>query len=246
MTDSIKNSVTSLLTTGLIVTATFVNASTARASDTPPAQDQDPYFQIQSITVEEIPDTADDNYKDSLIPAPADAGGIVGGIGQVTGAINQIVNTGKAIWAIIEANKPVSNVSTDIANAIPQASSTWDSLEGWSAPQTHLFHVNYKNGFGKDVIDFTYRVIYIYAGNVGGKGHFLNGVAIVPADLTVAWGYTFNAQAKVPSVTNAGSVKDPIAAMEIQMQWSVSTAFKINQQTQNYYVRGDGVFESLN
>lgn len=257
---------------GFFAVASLSGASSAIASDAQD-QNQDPYFTISSVTVEELPDTASQDWNEDIVastpiespppvgtfphpvipptnqpvpnPLPGSGSNLPGKIGQITGAINNIVNTGKLIWSIIEANKPVVNVSTDIANAIPQASSTWDSLGGWSAPQTKLFHVSYKNGFGSSVVDFTYRVIYLYAGNVDGKGHFLNDVSIVPADLNVAWGYTFTAKATVPSVTNAGTKSDPIAAMELQMQWSVSTMVKSMEQTENYYIRGDGQFSSL-
>jgi hypothetical protein len=237
--NSKKNSVTSFLTAGLLVSASLANANFARATS-----DTDPYFQIQSMTIEEIPETADNEFLANL----STTGKAAGKVAQVAGAIaniSNIVNAGEFVWSIIEANKPTVKTTTDVANALPKGAD-WSSLVGWSAPQSKAFHVNYKNGYGGNAVDFTYHVIYFYGGNVAGKGRFLNGVSIVPADVTVAWGYTFTAQANVPSVTNAGTVADPIAAMEIQMQWSVSTMVKSIEQTQSYFVRGDGQFQALN
>lgn len=268
-TDSVKNSITSLVTTGLVSTLSILNmmmgvslVSVARASDTPVAaqgheQNQDPYFYLQSMTIEEIPETADSDEVQSLMPSAAlsaqasnspIAGGTIGAVGPVAGAlanIGTIVNVGQLAWSIVEANKPASNVSSEVANAIPK-NSDWENLVGWSAPQSHQFHVSYKNTLGSTVIDFTYRVIYLYGGNIAGKGHFLNGVSIIPTNLTVSWGYSFAAQAKVSSVINAGTAQNPIAAMQLQMQWTTSTIGKNTVQTQSYYIRGDGQFQALN
>ena len=285
-----KISIIAGLSAGLIGTISLGCSNFALAQDTPAptssaspvassgssgvaafTPDEEQYFTIQSVSIEEVPDSISGHDLEGLVPPPvginppvgvnppvtipgtgagagsaaSGIGKVVGEIGQIDGAIGSIVNTGKLIWSIIEANKAVVNVSTDVANAIPQASTTWDSLGGWSAPETRLFHITYQNKLGSNVIDFTYRVIYLYGGNVNGKGQFLNGVSIVPADLSVAWGYTFTAKANVPSVTNAGTSADPIAAMQLQMQWSVSTMISNNERTQNYYIRGDGQFSEL-
>jgi hypothetical protein len=260
MTDStsnpVKTSITSFLTAALLMSASLANANFAQASEIPVTTlDQDPYFQLQSMTIEEIPETTGSDFSATLdaMTATPESGiqtvsKTAGKVAQVAGAIanlSNIVNAGQLVWSIVEANKPTVKTTTDVANAIPK-DADWSSLVGWSTPQSKAFHVNYKNGYGSNAVDFTYHVTYLYGGNVAGKGRFLNGVTIVPADVTVAWGYTFTAQAKVPSVTNAGTVVDPIAAMEIQMQWTVSTMVKSIEQTQSYFVRGDGQFQELN
>jgi hypothetical protein len=263
MKNSMQTSVTRFLTAGLLVSASLTNANFAHAASnaqdtqvTPiTAQDSDPYFQLQSMTIEEIPETADSEFSATLNAMTASpeagiqsVGKAAGKVAQVAGTIadiSNIVNAGQLVWSIIEANKPSARTTSDVANAIPKGAD-WSSLVGWSAPQSRAFHVNYKNSLGGNAVDFTYHVIYLYGGNVAGKGHFLNGVTIVPANVTVAWGYTFTAQAKVASVTNSGTVANPMAAMEIQMQWSVSNMLKSTEQTQSYYVRGDGQFQELN
>jgi hypothetical protein len=173
-------------------------------------------------------------------------GDVVGAIGDVTGAIGDIVNTGKLVWQVVKENKPVVSVTNDYATAVPKGVTDWGDLETWSAPTTRVFHVIYKNFYNSTVVDFTFRLIYSYNGSIDGRGHFLTGVSIVPADLQVSWGYTFTANAKVPSITNAGTKADPIAAMQVQLQWSVDTIMKHIQNTANYYVRGDGQFQNLN
>ena len=86
---------------------------------------------------------------------------------------------------------------------------------------------------------------YAYGGNVGGKGAYLANMSVTPADLTVAWGYTFNAQASVPSVLNVGTTAEPIGAAQLQISWKVDTVMKHEQSSNTYFVRGDGVFTDL-
>jgi hypothetical protein len=174
------------------------------------------------------------------------AGGSSGSadITSVLDPITQIINVGKEVWPIIEANKPVANIQeADVASAVPSAN--WQQLAGWSAPQRHTFNVPYKNKFGMTIVNFTFDVIYTYGGNLNGAGHYLSGVTVVPSDLAVQWGFTFNADVKVINVTNAGSVTDPLAAMQVQMHWSVSSVMTHDESTDNFYIRGDGQFSQI-
>lgn len=254
---SMKYSMTKLLATGVRVAAGLTIITLAHASETATTpSSQDPYYQIQTATVEEVVDTANPQSVSSLMPSSSSQTSQTRALNKkaatevatVVGAamdLSNIVDVAQLVWNIVEENKPTSNVSSDTANAVPQGVA-WNDIAGWSAPQSRLYHVTFKNGFNVNVVDFTYRVVYFYGGNVGGKGHFLNGVAMVPSDISVDWGFNFSAQAKVSSITNAGTVDDPTAAMEIQMQWSVSSVIKTITQSQSYYIQGDGQFQAMN
>ena len=176
--------------------------------------------------------------------------------GEPTGAIlahsneaqvilDQIINMGKKIWNIIEANKPVVNVQTDVASALPEGARSWQSLSGWKAPQSRRYRVTYTNLFGVNVVDFSYLVVYTPGGNVGGKGQYLTHVTVLPAGVDVAWGYNFDMQAAVPSVTNSGTSTDPVGAAQLQLSWKVNTPLKHSQSTQSFYVQGTGAFMDL-
>lgn len=179
-------------------------------------------------------------------PAPQGGGqGSQGGGGSTSTGIPQIdaiVNIGKIIWNIIEANKPVADVKTDVAHAIPVGlnAKNWTAMAGWKAPMIKTYHVTYKNGFDSDVIDFQFRLLYVYGGSYKGKGQYIMNATIVPADLKVSWGFTFNANVNINTVFNAGTVKNPIAAMQMQLAWTVQSMFTNRQSTENFYIRGDG------
>jgi hypothetical protein len=167
---------------------------------------------------------------------------------QVQGKIdlNQIVNIAEDAWKFIDANKPIVDVNTNFANAVPQGITDWTQMEGWQDPMSQCFQVEYTNGFGMNVVGFTYCVVYTPGGDYNGKGLYLNRIQIIPSDIQVSWGYKLDAMTSVPSIANSGSTDNPVASAEVHMKFSVTTAIKKDSQEHAYYVKGDGSFMSLN
>jgi hypothetical protein len=166
---------------------------------------------------------------------------------QAEVAIDKVINIGKKLWAIVDANRPVVELQTNTANALPLGVASWDALEGWEAPTSKLFTHTYRNLWRIKVVQFSYRVIYTWGGSLDGKGRYLANVTVIPADVDVISGYKLNAQASVPSVLNASRVKgEPLAAAELLVTWKVETALKHSRRSRSFYVRGDGVFKDLN
>lgn len=156
--------------------------------------------------------------------------------------INELVNIGKAIWDVVSANKPVVNITTDQATVVPRGISDWTALQGWKVPASKVYQVTAKNMFGMTVVNCTYRVLYNYGGNVNGRGHFINRATILPSDISVAWGYNFDMNVKVPTYFNMGSSADPIAAVNLQVDWTINTVVRHLQQAGDYIVQGTGNF----
>ena len=154
--------------------------------------------------------------------------------------LGKIINIGKKLWGIIESNRPVINVTTDTASAMPAGAKDWTDLQQWSPPESKVFRAAYKNGFGSMVVDFSFRVMFTHGGNVKGVGRYLTNVTIVPANLNVAWGYRFSANGTVPSVINVGTHEAPIGGIQLVMQWSVDTTLKHMESSKEFFVRGDG------
>jgi hypothetical protein len=159
--------------------------------------------------------------------------------------IGEIIKVGTEIWKIIEKNKPVVDTKFQQMSLLPQGAKNWDELENWSIPQSRLFKTTYLNGFKQKVIEFTYRVSYTTNGSFDGRGKYLSRVEIEPAELNVAWGYKLSAIGEVVNPHNAGTRLDPIAAMELRVNWTVDTSFKHSQASTRFYVRGDGLFKDL-
>lgn len=160
--------------------------------------------------------------------------------------LDKVINMGRKIWAIVEANKPVVSFDGNTANALPQGVTSWDALQGWEAPSSRLYTFTYRNLFRMNVVKFSFRVLYSHGGSVGGKGRFLANVNVVPAALDVLWGYKFNATAAITSVLNASKIAgEPIAAAEILVSWKVDTVLKHSRRSVSLYARGDGRFKDL-
>jgi len=95
------------------------------------------------------------------------------------------------------------------------------------------------------VVNFSARILFTPGGSYDGKGKYLTQVTVVPANLQVQAGYTFNMNATIPTVLNAGTKADPIGAAEILLKWNVRTVMSHIDQSGSYYVRGDGKFVDL-
>jgi hypothetical protein len=210
------------------------------------------YFTIAKVETHEVQTTGDntvapivnpDNY--GYVSTLTGIGGLGGGLDIDGVSVDAIVNLGKEIWSIIQANKPVVNVTTNEASALPRGVTDWSALSGWDTPRIRTFETNFTNAYGINVVSFQYRLSYTSGGSYNGQGQYLSHVTVSPENVTVLWGYTFNAQVSVPNVTNAGTSSNPLAAAEVLVSWTVDTVLKHEQQSSDYYVRGDGSFEQL-
>jgi hypothetical protein len=172
-------------------------------------------------------------------------GGIGNPISEGVAIIDSIINLGERIWKIVAAGRPVMNVRTAYANAMPRGVKCWADLEGWKVPYSKVYKTEYKNGFDATVISFAYRVNYGYGGNVEGKGAYIANATIALADVSVAWGYTFNVIVNVPNVMNVGTRDNPVAGMQMDVQWQVDTAIKHSESQQSYFINGNGVTTKL-
>jgi hypothetical protein len=96
-----------------------------------------------------------------------------------------------------------------------------------------------------NVVDFAYRVVFTAGGSLNGQGKYITNATIMPADMNVSWGFTFNANAEVPSVFNTGSSGQPVAGMQLLMKWSVDTVMSHIEQAETFYVGGDNTMKHL-
>ncbi|MFS4460835.1 hypothetical protein [Bdellovibrio sp. HCB2-146] len=161
-----------------------------------------------------------------------------GPLDVVEAVVDQIINIGKKIFAVIAQGKPVVNLQFDTANALPAGVQCWSDLSGWNAPASRVYNVVYENGLGMAVVDFTYRVTYVAGGSVDGVGQYITNATILPANLSVAWGFQFDATAQIPSVFNMGSKQEPLAGMQMNMAWKVTSPVAHEQSVESFHISG--------
>ncbi|MBI4679421.1 MAG: hypothetical protein HY748_17740 [Elusimicrobia bacterium] len=161
--------------------------------------------------------------------------------------IDQIINIVEKIWAIIEKNKPVVNITTQYANAVPKGIDHWTQLESWKPPVGTVYNIVAKNAYGSTTVNVKFQVLRTYGGKYKGKGAYLTGVTVEPLLVEVAWGYSLDLTAAVPdsSVINVGTSEDPIAGMMPTLTMRVRTVIKDSTIKMLYYLQGDGLFKEI-
>lgn len=153
---------------------------------------------------------------------------------------NAIITIGKSLWEIVVSNKAVVNFSTDHASALPLGVDNVQLLSQWKGPKTRLYRIKYFNKFKTTVVDFTYRLIYSYDGSYKDRGQYIAHASVYPVNLSVKWGYTFNVNMIVPPSYNVGTEENPLAQMELHLNWILSNPMTHIQNTNSYFLKGDG------
>ena len=174
---------------------------------------------------------------------PPDAGGRA----DPTVILDQIINIGQKIWKIVVDNKPVVDVKTQYATALPEGVKGWAAMGGWQRPKGTIYQLTAKNAYGGQVINLRYQVLRTAGGSYKGTGKYLTAVTVEPLLVEVAWGYHFSMDASVPdtSIVNVGTTENPVAAMMAQLGWHISTPIKDSQGKGIYYLQGDGVYQEI-
>lgn len=167
-------------------------------------------------------------------------------LNEVDLILDQVINMGKKVWNIVAAGTPVANYKTDVAYALPRGVRCWTDLSSWQAPEARTFKVEYQNKLGMTVIQFAYRLNFTHGGQVNGQGQYITNATMLPAHIRVSWGFNFDAKAEVPSVFNAGSVSEPIGAMQMNMAWEIKNVMTHEQRTESYFITGQGELKTLN
>lgn len=230
------------LKSALALVSVVASASAVSVHAAETHQDEN-YFTLGSVETQVLDEQTGSVLQEQMafLPAPEALPIDLGGIGSAT----EVIQVGKQVWDIVVANKPVVDASSERVSALPPGINDWRGMHGWKAPQSRTYRVAFKNLYGGTMIDFTYQVLFTPGGTLNGKGLYLSNMTILPANLFVAWGYTFRSRGSVPGIMNAGSAVSPMAAAQMQLTWSVDTVLAHHEGTSSFYVRADGTFQQL-
>lgn len=208
------------------------------------AQKYPSYFTINPASVRlellEVKEEPDMSYVKLSETPPKDLNGVLV-------SIDTIINIAAKVWHIIQANVPVANINTKYATAYPQGVTAAAQLAQWAKPKSYVYGFYAENVYGGVMIDCKYKVSFTYNGAYKGVGKYLTAVNVTPTVASVAWGYKFYMSASVPdsTVTNVGTDKDPVAAMQMKLTWKMATFLKEVNGTSIYYVQGDGYYNEI-
>jgi hypothetical protein len=156
-----------------------------------------------------------------------------------------IINIGLKVWQFIKDNAPTIDVSRSSASAVPSGITNWDQLENWHEPRSVSYNLKYKNLLGMVVVDFTFKVVFIWGGQYKNIGQYITGATVVPTDIKVLWGYNFEAVVNIANVVNAGTTAAPLAAMTMEINWKVSNPLVKENSAMNFWISGDGKIKQI-
>ena len=159
--------------------------------------------------------------------------------GDVGVIVDQIINIGKKVWAVVAAGKPVMNVKFDFASAMPKGITVASDLHGFSELQFKSFEYSGTNLYGVEVFKVQYTVVYQYGGAFSGKGAYIASASIVPQNVSVIWGYSLGMDVNNVSVSNLGSSENPVAGMNLMANIKVSTVLRAVEVNEIFAIRGD-------
>jgi hypothetical protein len=215
----------------------------ARANPVELAEASDPYYQIESMEVQALPfddQELADLEQDNLVMNRE----VLKSLPQVIATVDGLIALGKKIWPIIEAGRPVSNARFNTVDVIPQGTTAME-MEGWQAPKGLRWRVSYKNFYGVEVIGFTYAVLFQYAGSKDGRGRYLTGVFVEASDVTVSWGFDFNATSEAITIANVGTKANPVASLMLRINYQAKSVFRDITNQKTVYLTGTGQISEL-
>ncbi|MAF90759.1 MAG: hypothetical protein CL674_05735 [Bdellovibrionaceae bacterium] len=216
----------------------------------------DGYFKIKSFSIIEISQDEQELHYNNLnnrppfyplpvfpIPKPTQPSNDPKIQKSPISVIGDFISIGAKIWKIIEANRPVVDINTNYYSVLPKTVSSPSELSGWSKPEQRTFMITYENLFGMEVVKFVYRVFYSHSGSLNGKGAYIANAGIIPTHLELAWGYNFTAFNQISLPTNIGSKDQPIANIEMSLNWSIETVVKAEHRRVIAVIDGTGAME---
>lgn len=229
----------------LVLVGLMLASVTLRANETT-AQDQslNPDFSVGSVEVTEVQVDEADKLAYSLPE-------IDSSLGSIISISDKLIALGTKIWDIVKANRPV--VTTNFAPAIsvlPRGvtdSNSFETMYGWSEPVVRQYVVSVKNLYGIEVVNFKYAVIMQYAGlDANGRGKYITGLTVAASDLTVKWGWNFDANSSLVSIANKGTPTQPVASANLKISYKISTPLNEMQSSVIFHVDGRGKMLPLN
>lgn len=226
------------------ITKMIVSDITDRFPDKDPQNVSDGQFSSSQFYL-------DNNYDGALPKMSKNQGSLPGKEandqqGTISDWADEIINVGAKVWSIIEAGRPISNQKMESANALPKGVEEWTDLQGWSAPISRVYSVQYENGFGITMVDLTFRVTFNYGGNYHGHGKYIANAAVQIESLRIGFGgIKFDVEVDVPSVFNQGSTQEPLAGMQLNIKRVADTIFSRNENTDSFFLNGLGLLQKL-
>lgn len=151
---------------------------------------------------------------------------------------DEVIAIGKEVWTFMEENKPVMNLNTDYAGAVPNGVSDWTHLSGWKNALKGPYTISWINGFNLETVHIDFKWASSYGGRYDGVGQYITQAGPLVGKIDVSWGYTVDVSVRAFSPLNVGTKKTPVSQIDIELTSRISNVLK--DVTQNYHARFTG------
>lgn len=248
----------------LLISSLVLTTSAFASSNIPLEQ------QISSFTVEEVTPLKISSFKNRA--NLGDVGGSNGGqtepqpqpqpqaptfeqkverTGKVIQIARDMVALGEAVYELVKKGRPTNTTEYAPISVVPRDPISKQhvepfELEGFSMPVERNFVAKVKNGLGKDVVSFSYKVMYSYGGSFNGAGKYLTNVIIVPGEIRTTFGWDFNASMKLSGIMNHGTKADPIAGIMVTMKYQMNSWSAAFERNDTIHITGAGEVKNHN
>lgn len=171
--------------------------------------------------------------------------------GKVIQAARDMVALGEAIYELVKKGKPSNVTEYAPISVVPRDPTTKEiadifDLEGFSMPVEKNFVAKVKNGTGKEVVNFSYKVVYSYGGSYNGAGKYLTNVLIVPSAVKTTFGWDFNASMKLSGMMNHGTKADPVAGVMVTIKYQMNSWSSAFERNDTIHITGRGEVKNMN
>ena len=257
-----KNTFTTAATLLTILTLSPLAAS---AQDT-----KDPsYYQIKDESVSFTEASSGKAVTPEQMPELA----LMAGMNKNPLAAGALVNAGATAWGVISGGAPSGGSGSAFASAIPGFSFNWGNITGWKGPKEIIYSYKVTNLYNIDVINVKYKVSFFYGGTEDGgaasmtanafaqtssgrkpakepakdetKGVYITNFTVQPVEINIMWGWKFDLSVKMSDPMNIGTKQHPVAYLQSDLNWILSTPLSTKGGTWTYGVDGNGVFKDL-
>jgi len=178
--------------------------------------------------------------------------------GQLPGPSKQlaialgIINAGAAAWNVISDGAPSFEAASSYASALPPGlAQNWSTVAKWTGPKEYLYSYKVTNLMGIEVVNVQYKISFYYGGKEIGKtgqaGSYIANFTVRPVKVNIKWGWHFNMQVGMSDPMNIGTVREPVAFIQADLKWRLSTLLSKDGEVGiwSYVVDGKGNFRDL-
>lgn len=156
----------------------------------------------------------------------------------------QLVALGESLYTLVQKGKPTINIGSYTAvSVLPREPDTRNyvelmDLEDATDPIRKKYVMSAKNGFGMEVVKVEFLLVFQVA-RYNGKGRYIINAMVFP-QVTLGYGFDFEADMKLVGISNKGKKEDPLTAIILNLNYKFGSFLKYENAQNSLSISGDG------